>query len=113
VPREARRERDRASLPASSSTSPALSANGSPDPGHLDRAFLARRVNDPGDVTHFFWKAGTFGVKVRTAAAIRTFLAHPHTVRAIRRFNLTLMNRGRNAYQASHCHSLADVMVGD
>jgi len=27
-------------------------------------------------------------------------------------FNLTHMNRGRNAYQASHCPSLADHMVG-
>jgi hypothetical protein len=31
--------------------------------------------------------------------------------RAIRNFNLTHMNRGRNAYQASHCYSLADHMV--
>jgi len=23
------------------------------------------------------------------------------------------MNRGRNAYQASHCHSLADIMLGE
>jgi len=33
--------------------------------------------------------------------------------RAVRRFNLTHMNRGRNAYQASHCYSLADLMLGD
>jgi hypothetical protein len=26
---------------------------------------------------------------------------------------LTHMNRGRNAYQASHCYSLADHMLGD
>jgi hypothetical protein len=34
-------------------------------------------------------------------------------LRAIRNFNLTHMNRGRNAYQASHCHSLADAMLED
>jgi hypothetical protein len=51
--------------------------------------------------------------KVRGAASIRAFLAHPHGLRAIRRFNLTHMNRGRNAYQASHCYSLADVMLDD
>ena len=27
-------------------------------------------------------------------------------------FNLTHMSRGRNAYQASHCYSVADYMVG-
>jgi hypothetical protein len=32
-------------------------------------------------------------------------------LRAIRAFNLTHMNRGRNAYQASHCYSLADHML--
>jgi hypothetical protein len=32
-------------------------------------------------------------------------------LRAIRAFNLTHMNRGRNAYQASHCYSLADCML--
>jgi hypothetical protein len=32
-------------------------------------------------------------------------------LRAIRAFNLTHMNRGRNAYQASHCYSLADYML--
>jgi len=29
----------------------------------------------------------------------------------IRAFNLTHMNRGRNAYQASHCYRLADHML--
>jgi hypothetical protein len=68
-------------------------------------------VEELETVGHFSWKADTFGVKVRTAAAIRAFLAHPHSRRAIRRFNLTHMNRGRNAYQASHCYSLADAML--
>jgi succinylglutamate desuccinylase len=52
-----------------------------------------------------------FGVKVRSSVSIRKFLANPHALHAIRRFNLTHMNRGRNAYQASHCYSLADIMV--
>ena len=52
-------------------------------------------------------------MKVRGAASIRAFLAGSHGSRAIRRFNLTHMNRGRNAYQASHCYSVADAMLGD
>ena len=87
--------------------------DGSPEPDQLDLALLESCVAYPEDVTHFLWKADTFGVKVRGAAAIRKFLATPHGLRAIRRFNLTHMNRGRNAYQASHCYSLADAMLDD
>ena len=87
--------------------------DGSPEPDQLDAALLESCVDEPENVTHFFWKADTFGVKVRTAASIRGFLADPHGLRAIRRFNLTHMNRGRNAYQASHCYSLADAMLGE
>ena len=90
-----------------------FTTDGSPEPDHLDQALLESCVEDPGDVSHFLWKADTFGVKVRGARSIRKFLADPRGLRAIRRFNLTHMNRGRNAYQASHCHSLADVMLGD
>ena len=90
-----------------------FTGDGSPEPDHLDQALLESCVGRPEDVSHFFWKADTFGIKVRGAASIRAFLVHPHGLRAIRRFNLTHMNRGRNAYQASHCYSLADVMVGD
>ena len=90
-----------------------FTTNGSPEPDHLDQALLESCVDRPESVGHFFWKADTFGVKVRTAASIRAFLARPHGLRAIRRFNLTHMNRGRNAYQASHCYSLADVMLGE
>jgi len=90
-----------------------FTADGSPEPDHLDRALLESCVDDTGNITHFFWKADTFGVKVRGAASISAFIAHPHGLRAIRRFNLTHMNRGRNAYQASHCYSLADVILGD
>jgi hypothetical protein len=63
--------------------------------------------------THFLWKDDTFGVKVRGAASIRAFLAEPRALRAIRRFNLTHMNCGGNAYLASHCYSLADHMPGE
>ena len=88
-----------------------FTSDGSPDPEHLDHGLLDSCVPDPAAISHFFWKADTFGVKVRGADAIRTFLAHPHALRAIRRFNLTHMNRGRNAYRASHCYSLADAML--
>ena len=88
-----------------------FTTDGSPEPDHLDQAFLESCVAQPEDVSHFLWKADTFGIKVRGSASIRKFLANPRALRAIRRFNLTHMNRGRNAYQASHCHSLADIMV--
>ena len=85
--------------------------DGSPEPEQLDTALLESCVDEADNLTHFFWKADTFGVKVRGAASIRAFLIHPHALHAIRRFNLTHMNRGRNAYQASHCYSLADAML--
>jgi hypothetical protein len=88
-----------------------FTTDGSPEPDHLDHALLEQCGERPEDVSHFLWKADTFGVKVRGAASIRKFIGHPHGLRAIRRFNLTHMNRGRNAYQASHCYSVADVMV--
>ena len=90
-----------------------FTTDGSPEPDHLDQGFLESCVASPEDVTHFLWKADTFGVKVRSSASIRKFLATPRALRAIRTFNLTHMNRGRNAYQASHCYSLADAMLGD
>jgi hypothetical protein len=90
-----------------------FTTDGSPEPDRLDHALLEQCVTKPEDVSHFLWKADTFGVKVRGAASIRLFLADPRALRAIRNFNLTHMNRGRNAYQASHCYSLADVMVGE
>jgi hypothetical protein len=90
-----------------------FTTGGSPEPDHLDQALLESCVARPEDVSHFFWKADTFGVKVRGSASIRLFLAIPRALRAIRSFNLTHMNRGRNAYQASHCYSVADVMLRD
>ena len=90
---------------------PYLTGDGSPEPAHLDRALLESCVLQPEDVSHFLWKADTFGVKVRGSASIRKFLADPHALRAIRSFNLTHMNRGRNAYLASHCYSVANHML--
>ena len=90
-----------------------FTTDGSPEPDHLDEAFIEQCVERPEDVSHFLWKDDTFGIKVRSAASIRKFLAHPRAPRAIRNFNLTHMNRGRNAYQASHCYSVADHMLGD
>ena len=92
----------------------AFTTDGSPEPDHIDRALLESCVAGPEDVDHALWRSkDILIVKVRGAASIRAFLAHPHALRAIRRFNLTHMNRGRNAYQASHCYSLADVMLED
>ena len=90
-----------------------FTADGSPEPDHLDETLLQQYVENPEDVSHFFWKADTLGVKVRGSASIRKFLSNPRALRAIRRFNLTHMNRGRNAYQASHCYSVADHLLGE
>jgi hypothetical protein len=92
-----------------------FTSDGSPEPDHLDHAFLESCVEQPEDVSHSIWRngKGILIAKVRGAASIRLFLADPRALRAIRNFNLTHMNRGRNAYQASHCYSLADVMVGE
>ena len=80
----------------------------------LDHAFLEDCVVAPQDVGYFLPRgADIFGVKVRGGASIRKFLASPRASRAIRRFNVTHMNRGRNAYQASHCYGVADYMLDD
>ena len=90
-----------------------FTTDGSPEPDHLDETFIEQCVERPEDVSHFLWKDDTFGLKVRSAASIRKFLGEPRALRAIRNFNLTHMNRGRNAYQASHCYSVADYLLGD
>jgi hypothetical protein len=90
-----------------------FTADGSPEPDRLDEALLEQCVGRPEDVSHFLWKDDTFGLKVRGSASIRKVLTDFHALRSIRRFNLTHMNRGRNAYQASHCYSVADHMLGD
>lgn len=78
----------------------------------VDEAFLERCVTAPEDVGQFFPRGqDIFGVKVRGIRSIRKFMANRRALRAIRAFNLTHMNRGRNAYQASHCYSLADHML--
>ena len=91
-----------------------FTTDGSPDPDQLDEDFLESCVEQPQDVTHTLWRRPQILiVKVRGAASIRKFLADPRAFRAIRNFNLTHMNRGRNAYQASHCYSVADEMLSD
>jgi hypothetical protein len=82
------------------------------DQGQLDQSFLESCVPTPEDVGWFFPRGqDIFGIKVRGFGAIKKFMAKPRIRRAIRTFNLTHMNRGRNAYQASHCYSLADYML--
>jgi hypothetical protein len=91
-----------------------FTADASPELDHLDTDLLESCAGRAEDVSHSIWRNGVILIaKVRGAASIRRFMQHPHSLRAIRRFNLTHMNRGRNAYQASHCYSLADHMLGD
>lgn len=91
-----------------------LTTDRSLEQGHVDEAFLERCVTTPEDVGYFFpGGADMIGINVRSSASIRRFLADRRALGAIRTFNLTHMNRGRNAYQASHCYSLADYMLGN
>lgn len=84
----------------------------STEPGQVDEALLERCVTTPEDVSHIFPRGeDIFGIKARGISSIRKLIATRHSLRAIRAFNLTHMNRGRNAYQASHCYSLADHML--
>ena len=89
--------------------------DGSSEPEQLDTGLLESCAVRPEDVTYAIWRNARdiLIAKVRAVPSIHRFIAHPHALRAIRSFNLTHMNRGRNAYQASHCHSLADVMLGE
>ena len=80
--------------------------------GQVDESFLEHCVTTPEDVGYFFPRGeDIFGIKVRGFRSIGKFLKTRRVLRAIRAFNLTHMNRGRNAYQASHCYSLADYML--
>lgn len=91
-----------------------FTADGSSLAERIDEAFLERSVRAPEDVGHAVPSgADIFIVKIRGGASIREFLAVPRALRAVRRFNLTHMNRGRNAYQASHSYSVADHMLGE
>jgi hypothetical protein len=81
-------------------------------PGQVDETFLEQSAAMPEDVSWFFPRgADMFGINVRGSVSIRKFLASRRVLRAVRSFNLTHMNRGRNAYQASHCYSVADYML--
>ena len=83
-------------------------------PSQVDEPFLEQSVAAPEDVSYFFPRgADMFGINVRGSVSVRQFLANGRVLRAIRTFNLTHMNRGRNAYQASHCYSVADYMLAD
>lgn len=83
------------------------------DHGQVDEAFLERCVMTAEDLGYVFPRGeDIFGIKVRGLSSIDKFFATPRALRAVRAFNLTHMNRGRNAYQASHCYSLADHMLG-
>lgn len=91
-----------------------FTTDGSPDPERIDQDFLEACVERPEDVDHALWRSkDILIVKVRGPGSIRKFLRDPRALRAIRNFNLTYLNRGRNAYQASHCYSIADAMLGD
>ena len=91
-----------------------FTSDGSSSPDQVDEAFLEGCVAKVQDIDHSIWKGSDILiVKVRDAASIRKFLWNDRALRGIRSFNLTHMNRGRNAYQASHCYSVADHMVGD
>jgi hypothetical protein len=83
-------------------------------PGRVDEPFLEQSVAMPEHVSYFFPRgADILGINVRGSVSIRKFLTSRRVMRAIRTFNLTHMNRGRNAYQASHCYSVADYMQAD
>lgn len=84
----------------------------SAEPDHVDATLLARCVARPDDVGCFFPRGrDMLGINVRGSASIRRILASPEALRGIRTFVVTHMNRGRNAYQASHCYALADHML--
>jgi hypothetical protein len=80
--------------------------------GQLDEELLDQCVMAPEDIGYFFPRGeDMLIITVRGSASVRKFLATSRALRGIRTFNLTHMNRGRNAYQASHCCSVADFML--
>jgi hypothetical protein len=88
-----------------------FTTDGSATPSRVDEHFLEQSVAMPEHVSYFFPRgADIFGINVRGSVSIRKFLRSRRVLSAIRTFNLTHMNRGRNAYQASHCYSVADYM---
>ncbi|WP_447761963.1 hypothetical protein [Sphingopyxis panaciterrae] len=80
----------------------------------IDQMFLEQSVRNPEELSYSFPSGpDIFIIKIRNSASIRDFIGHARAVRAVRRFNLTHMNRGKNAYQASHSYSVADYMLGE
>lgn len=80
----------------------------------LDEKYLERSVVKPSNISYAFPNANDlFVIKVVGSASVRKFLADDRALRGIRNFNLTHMNRGRNAYQASHSYNVADRMLDD
>lgn len=91
-----------------------FATDGPPTHGTIDQAFLEQSVRAPEDLSYSFPSGpDMLIIKIRGAASICDFLMAPRALRAIRRFNLTHMNRGKNAYQASHSYSVADYMLGE
>lgn len=89
-----------------------FTTDGSLAQADLDEPFLESCVATPANIGYFFPRgADMLGINVRGSASIHQFLGVWRVLGAIRTFNLMHMNRGRNAYQASHCYSLADVML--
>ena len=89
-----------------------FTTDGSATQDHLDEDFLESCVASPEDIGHSFPRGeDMLIINVRGSASIRKFIANSRALRGIRTFNLTHMNRGRNAYQASHCYSVADHML--
>ena len=83
------------------------------DHGQVDEAFLERCV-----VARKTSPISFPAAKISSASGPRLRLDRqiPRGTPGVagrRAFNLTHMNRGRNAYQASHCYSLADHMLSD
>lgn len=91
-----------------------FTTDGSTDPGSLHQDLLEQCVEHPEDVSHALWRSkDILIVKVRGAVSICKFIEDRRALHAIRSFNLTHLNRGRNAYQASHSYNVADRMLGD
>lgn len=89
-----------------------FTTNGSFAQEMIDQVFLEGSVRTPEDLRYSVPNGpDIFVIKIRGSASIRDFLTAPRALRAVRRFNLTHMNRGRNAYQASHSYSVADYML--
>jgi len=91
-----------------------FTTNGSLAQEMIDQVFLDESVRAPEDLRYSVPSGpDIFIIKIRGSASIRDFLTAPRALRAVRRFNLTHMNRGRNAYQTSHSYSVADHMLGE